>query len=1583
MAADILQQFRLDNPLPIDTRFRVDTVVERNALPAAVVYEGLETYVTGTNSYYTYTGADETNSAGLWVERTGSSSNTGPDTNTFATYDSSTRTITFADSTTTVLFSGDYSNLDNIPTSFNPDLSNVDSDNIDEGVSNLYYTVDRVMALIESRSITEYSPSAAYNSGEHLIVSTGLNRGLYEVLQAIQANSGIQITSTANFVKRTAFITDAQVAQITTNTSNLNTHASSTTNPHQVTLAQVGGGVRVSSFDNLLSDTTIIKSAGTIAVVTASEHFDIRTSVPESSAEEANVGSSRFPIVAQNDGSGNYSLSFPQSPVGQPLSTGDTASFFIIPDGGGFTKGQEGLLVEGVTISSQTGSFGGQNIAATLALTEAQFNVISDIDGVASQIIGSGEVLGIPYNQLYIFERSTVPIHTIASTYFYQGDPQTVAGITSANDWIDQDIASNTRGGIGGGSNVDTSTLVTDTDAQTNSAGDITGFRIGTTIRNLASSGQGVTTNQALTIAGVPQLHSATTTYVSRSQVLQDNKVWSNPTAITTARAFSTTDWEDTGARYNLFSSIAVSGQNSITADTVDDTLTLVAGAGITITTDSTNDSITITSTSTGSGVASGTTLPTAAATTDELFYLTAVQGTNAIGLYRRLSTQTAWTAVGGGSNSFTTLREQTISPAYAFTYNFTGVTAQRLLTIDGVPADMELNASSYTLTEVNPNSGASTTVSIAVVSYTDSTNELVLASDITGLALGDNVLTFTRTGMFTQLESDAANTDIEGDLNVNRGLSLPNIPTSDSGRAGTVWSDNGTLVLAGFTALEDAPDWSATSAYTARDVANNRGGLYKLNQDIGAAVDVTMVPDPTGTVSISTINHSINSGLVVSPGARLIISYRNADGTPANAPAIVAGQSYRFVINAGSLRYAFRIPAGNLITTSTANTQVEVVRAGVPGPGVVFDFATTEDPDLPANQALSIVRVLGQPVQQQVNGSSISYGVGDANPSPSDDPRWRNISSEIFGPSRSALAPHNLVTFDVVPDGTDGPIVDLDNGAREQVNATVFRIFEENAGTVSPPVSGLQLITFSNAATAAFFTAGSYVAVVNSSFGYRAIAYIQNGPSDGVITTEFQARFKVISVATSNGETVIAKDDSGIIAGVGSGQEVGSVFQLGLLDNILKVSSTHQSTSQMTITENVSTTETFRVNLDGFRRSNEFNADADLILDPAENFGNRVIAFCSGTVAGIQENYGEVPGATPDRTTNEIDISADGGLESLHAIVAGNVIDLNGKTVAVDSSTDPDGFHNIRISGIDGINDRNVPERGSGGIVTFVRSTLVVETASGHATIGSSDDSIDIAIAKDNINLTVANPAVITSDTVATSQATSGNGSASISGGALTVVFPPSSTNTNTGTNAATADAVNLITYTGAAAPLTANPVIPYNFIEVTEAQLAVIVADTNLIDTTAYYVVLPTPVTQPAALPEPEPLPAFAISFIPGFNSPVNVSTTTSDVTITDDTIEIDLVFAVDNPGSTSNNIPTIQVPIIANDGTTIPRPSSSRVALVYELDGVAQALGARATIGTDGAIVLTGAFGADTSWDDIGTQTVTINIQYPNNN
>jgi hypothetical protein len=51
-----------------------------------------------------------------------------------------------------------------------------------------------------------------------------------------------------------------------------------------------------------------------------------------------------------------------------------------------------------------------------------------------------------------------------------------------------------------------------------------------------------------------------------------------------------------------IFSTIAVSGQSNVVADSATDTLTFVAGDNITITTNATNDSITIASTATGGG---------------------------------------------------------------------------------------------------------------------------------------------------------------------------------------------------------------------------------------------------------------------------------------------------------------------------------------------------------------------------------------------------------------------------------------------------------------------------------------------------------------------------------------------------------------------------------------------------------------------------------------------------------------------------------------------------------------------------------------------------------------------------------------------------------------------------------------------------------------------------------------------------------------------------------------------------------------------------------------------------------------------
>ena len=173
---------------------------------------------------------------------------------------------------------------------------------------------------------------------------------------------------------------------------------------------------------------------------------------------------------------------------------------------------------------------------------------------------------------------------------------------------------------------------------------------------------------------------------------------------------------------------------------------------------------------------------------------------------------------ISSSSSEFTVLSEQTITPVYAFTQNFTSVTGQTSLILGRIPADLEIAPTTYTLTAVHPSGGTSVTASIAVTSYNASTGTLALASAITGLALGNNDLTFTKTGTVdvldsdtvTVLESDAVSTDIEGDLTVNRLLRLLNVSTIDSGLAGTVRSDGGTLVLSGSTA---APRVSTTAS--------------------------------------------------------------------------------------------------------------------------------------------------------------------------------------------------------------------------------------------------------------------------------------------------------------------------------------------------------------------------------------------------------------------------------------------------------------------------------------------------------------------------------------------------------------------------------------------------------------------------------------------------------------------------------------------------------------------------------------------------------------------------------------------------
>ena len=85
---------------------------------------------------------------------------------------------------------------------------------------------------------------------------------------------------------------------------------------------------------------------------------------------------------------------------------------------------------------------------------------------------------------------------------------------------------------------------------------------------------------------------------------------------ITTSGTITLTN-TDTGSSQNIFKNIAVSGQNTIVADSNDDTLTVVAGTGISVTTNDTTDTLTITNTNTTTGTVTSVGLTTGTTGTD------------------------------------------------------------------------------------------------------------------------------------------------------------------------------------------------------------------------------------------------------------------------------------------------------------------------------------------------------------------------------------------------------------------------------------------------------------------------------------------------------------------------------------------------------------------------------------------------------------------------------------------------------------------------------------------------------------------------------------------------------------------------------------------------------------------------------------------------------------------------------------------------------------------------------------------------------------------------------------------------------
>jgi hypothetical protein len=114
--------------------------------------------------------------------------------------------------------------------------------------------------------------------------------------------------------------------------------------------------------------------------------------------------------------------------------------------------------------------------------------------------------------------------------------------------------------------------------------------------------GNGLVSFGTISVAGEPDIESISLNDTLTLIAGAGMTITSNPSARTITLTSSGGGGDGGATAANAFGVISVSGQSTIRADTAADTLTFVAGAGISITTNSTSDRITITNTGTGGG---------------------------------------------------------------------------------------------------------------------------------------------------------------------------------------------------------------------------------------------------------------------------------------------------------------------------------------------------------------------------------------------------------------------------------------------------------------------------------------------------------------------------------------------------------------------------------------------------------------------------------------------------------------------------------------------------------------------------------------------------------------------------------------------------------------------------------------------------------------------------------------------------------------------------------------------------------------------------------------------------------------------
>ena len=187
-----------------------------------------------------------------------------------------------------------------------------------------------------------------------------------------------------------------------------------------------------------------------------------------------------------------------------------------------------------------------------------------------------------------------------------------------------------------------------------------------------------------------------------------------------------------------------------------------------------------------------------------------------------------------GPEHSLTTLEEYTgIRPLDAVTVTFLTSTTFRYNTAN---SDFKNNPTLHQLITVDATSISANPIAVTSI---DTSNIVTLASSPSGVVIGTPVdLVFQRTVAITQLEVQAGVTEVTGGFNLlNDVLHAPNLPTMDPDVSGHWWNDGGTLVLSGSTAS------SGDSFDNIEEVEHFREFQTTVTYNAGGSLTVLIIP--------------------------------------------------------------------------------------------------------------------------------------------------------------------------------------------------------------------------------------------------------------------------------------------------------------------------------------------------------------------------------------------------------------------------------------------------------------------------------------------------------------------------------------------------------------------------------------------------------------------------------------------------------------------------------------------------------------------------------------------------------------------